>query len=386
MPEPVDYYDVLGVARDADPATIKKAFRKLAREHHPDVNPDDPEAEARFKQLGEAYAVLGDADKRAQYDRYGHTLDPNSFGGGEFNADLFGDLAGIFQSFFGGNFAGGGFAGGYNQQQRHGPRAGDSLVLGLELNLEDVVEGVEQEISYRRRTTCATCFGTGAAEGSRPERCPTCDGRGQVAQQRRTMFGLTTVLSPCPECRGEGQIISHPCPKCRGEGRVQEGVERTVKIPAGVDDGMRVKVGGGGDQGVQGGPDGDLYIQIRLRQHEVFERDGMHLHCEQPISYAQAALGDTIDVPALSGEPRLTIPAGTQTGQTFRLGGCGLPSPRNPNVRGDQYVTVRVVTPTHLSEEQKELLFRFAHAGGEHDLEPEEKGFFERLLDAFKWK
>ncbi|NUP98855.1 MAG: molecular chaperone DnaJ [Armatimonadetes bacterium] len=381
MPDKPDYYDVLGVPRDADAAAVKKAFRKLAREHHPDVNPGDPQAAERFKQLGEAYAVLGDAEKRSYYDRYGHAPE-NGLGAGDFNADMFGDLAGVFQSFF--NFGG---MGGFGQQpQRRGPRPGDSLVLGIQISLEEVVSGVEQEISYRRQTTCPECFGVGAAEGSSPERCTVCEGHGQVRQQRRTIFGLTTVVTACPECAGEGQVIRRPCPRCQGQGRIQDAIERTVKIPPGVEDGMRVKVPGGGDAGVQGGPDGDLYLQVRIRPHSVFAREGMDIHCEQRITFAQAALGDTITVPGLVEDQKLVIPAGTQTGTTFRIGAAGLPSARSNYGRGDQYVTVTVVTPTNLTADQKELLFRFAHACGEQDLEPEEKGFFERLLDALKRK
>ncbi len=379
MPDKPDYYEVLGVPRDADQDTIKKAFRKLAREHHPDVNPGDDGASDRFKRLGEAYAVLGDPEKRAHYDRYGHALENGGFYGGDVNFEMFGDLAGIFQSFFGGQM------GGY-QRQRQGPRAGDSLVMAIEIELRDVVEGVEKEVSYRRQTTCPICFGTGAGEGSSPERCPTCDGHGQVRQQRRTMFGMAAVLTTCPECRGQGQIIRKPCTRCKGEGRVEETVERTVKVPAGIEDGMRLRVSSGGDAGYQGGPAGDLHLQVHVRPHQVFQRDGMHIFCEVPVSFAQAALGDTLEVPGLVSEQKLSIPAGTQTGQTFRIGGAGVPSARQTQFRGDQFVTVKVVTPTKLSAEQKELLFRFAHAGGEKNLEPEEKGFFERIVEALRRK
>ncbi|MCC7491866.1 MAG: molecular chaperone DnaJ [Fimbriimonadaceae bacterium] len=375
MPDAVDYYEALGVPRDADQAAIKKAFRKLAREHHPDANPDDPHATERFKRIGEAYAVLGDPEKRAQYDRYGQV---NNGGGPQFDSDLFGDLGGIFQSFFG--------MGGFEQQRPGGPRSGDSLVMPLDLTLEEVAHGVERDVNYRRQTTCPECFGTGAAEGSSPERCHTCDGHGQVRQQRRTMFGLTTVLAVCPTCHGNGQVIQNPCRRCRGEGRVQETVNRTVKVPPGLEEGVRVKVSGGGDTGQQGGPPGDLYLQVRVKRHPTFQRDGSDLFCELPISFAQAALGDTLLVPGIDHPHTLQLPAGTQTGAQFRIPGGGLPAARSPQHRGNLYVQVLLVTPTSLTEEQKELLFKFAHAGGEHELEPEEKSFFERLVDAFKRK
>ncbi len=376
MADKPDYYEVLGVDRDADQAAIKKAFRRLAREHHPDVNRDDPDAEERMKLIGEAYAVLSDADKRARYDRFGHTEDNGGFSGGDFDAGVFGEFADLFSSFFGG----GGF-GNTNQRRRGGPQAGDSLVVAVDLELEDVVNGCEKEIHYRRLNTCPGCFGTGAAEGSQPVSCTTCGGRGQVAQQRMSLFGITTVVTACPDCHGEGQVISNPCRRCQGQGRVQDRVTRTVRIPAGVDDGMRVKVPGGGNTGSAGGPDGDLYLQVRVRQHAKFQRDGMHLLSELPISFAQAALGDTVTVPGLVDEHALVIPAGTQTGHTFRVAGAGLPSARSGTFRGDLYVRVRIQTPTDLNEEQKELLYRFAQASGEKDLQPEEKGWFESLME-----
>ena len=382
MADKRDYYDVLGVPRDADPADIKKAFRKLARQHHPDVNQDDPSAADRFKEVGEAYAVLGDAEKRAQFDRFGHAgLENGGFQPGDFRTEMFGDLGDLFAAFFGG---GAGGVGGFESQRREGPRAGDSLLLPVELSLEEIATGRDRDISYQRQTTCPDCVGTGAAEGSTPETCAVCGGVGQVRQQRRTMFGLSTMVTPCPECRGEGTIVKHPCNRCRGTGRVRETVERSVKIPPGLEDGMRIRVSGGGDTGSRGGPAGDLYLQVRVLPHKVFERDGSDLYMDLPISFAQAALGDTIGVPGILEAQQVTIKAGTQTGTTFRISGAGLPSHRAGHVRGDHFVTVRLVTPTDLDDEQKELLFRFAHARGEHELEPEERGLLSRLLDAIK--
>ncbi len=378
MAEKRDYYEVLGVGRDADEAEIKKSFRRLARQFHPDVNKDDPEAEAKFKEVGEAYAVLGDADKRARYDRFGHAgMENGGPGPGDFRPEMFGDLGDLFSAFFGGGT-------GFEQTRRDGPQAGDSLLLPVDLTLEEVATGVDRDITYQRQTTCPECLGTGAAEGTRPETCTVCSGHGQVRQQRRTMFGLSTVVAPCPECRGEGSIIKTPCSRCRGAGRVRESVERTVKLPPGLEEGMRIRVAGGGDTGFRGGPAGELYLQVRIRAHKVFERDGSDLYMQLPITFAQAALGDTVAVPGILDEQQVTIKAGTQTGTTFRISGVGLPSHRAGHVRGDQYVTVRVVTPTDLDEEQKELLFRFAHARGENELDPEERGLLGRLLDAIK--
>lgn len=368
---PRDYYDLLGVPRDADEATIRSAFRKLAREHHPDRNPDDPEASTRFKQIGEAYAVLGDAEKRAQYDRYGHLPQDGGFRPGDINFDLFGDLGSVFQGLFG--------MGGREPRARTGPRPGDSLLVDVSLTLEEVATGVSHEVTYQRLNTCSECFGTGVGPGGKRERCTTCGGQGMVQQARRTMLGYAAVTTACPTCGGTGETIVNPCGKCRGDGRAGESVTKSVSIPAGVETGTRVRVTGGGDTGYSGGPPGDLFLRIFVEPHRAFQRDGLDLHSEQPISFAQAALGDTIAVAGLREEQRLAIPAGTQTGRTFRLAGAGLPSPRGGG-RGDQYVTVRVVTPTNLTADEKELLYQFAQLRGEMELEPEEKGFLARLL------
>lgn len=382
MADSRDYYEILGVGRDADQAEIKKAFKKLARQYHPDVTGNDPELTEQFKQVGQAYAVLGDPDKRAQYDRFGH-VDEQNFGGGNANFDMFGDLGSIFQSIFGGGFPGFGFGG--QQASRTnpgpGPQPGQSLMLEVGLTLEEIAEGVDKPVKYQRLTTCSSCFGTGAAEGSKRERCTTCRGQGRVQSTQRTLFGYQTVQSICPTCHGEGETIKNPCEHCQGRGRVEEVVETTVRVPAGVEDGMRVRVRGGGDKGQQGGDDGDLLLQVHQLRHERFQRDGRDLVCEQPISFAQAALGDQVAVDGLLGPAILPLPAGTQTGRTFRLAGYGLPDPRDARLKGDLFVTVRLVTPTKLSAEEKELLFRFAQSRDEHPAEPEEKSFFERLFN-----
>ncbi|MBI2301601.1 MAG: molecular chaperone DnaJ [Armatimonadetes bacterium] len=352
MPEGPDYYEVLGVARDADADTIRKAFRRLARQHHPDVNPEDPQAAERFKRVGEAYAVLGDPQKRAQYDRYGHVGD-GGFSPGDVDFDVFGDLSQVFQAFFGGG-------GGGARRRRNGPRPGDDLGYEIVLTLEEVVTGLEREVSYNRLTACPECYGTGAAAGSSPQRCATCAGHGEVRQNRRTMFGYTTVVTACPDCGGAGEQIKEPCRRCRGRGQVPEDVTRSVRVPAGVEDGMRLRVTGGGNSGAQGGPDGDLWLLMRVRPHEVFQREGTDVACEVAVSFTQAALGATLTVPGLLQPQRLTIPAGTQTGTVFRLGGRGIPSTRNPNIRGDEFVAVRVVTPTVVTPEERALLRRLA--------------------------
>jgi molecular chaperone DnaJ len=381
MAEATDYYELLGIGRDADQAEIKKAFRRLARQYHPDKTGGDEASTEKFKAIGQAYAVLGDPEKRAHYDRYGRVAEDGGFAAGDVNFDMFGDLGSIFQSIFGGGFGGFGGFGAQPQQRSPGSaQPGQSLVLEAVLTLEDVARGTDHEVKYQRLATCSGCFGTGAAAGSKRERCSACGGHGQVQQTHRTLFGYSTVLSVCPTCRGEGEMVRNPCDKCRGKGRVPETVETSVRLPAGVDDGMRVRVRGGGDRGVNGGPDGDLLVQVRVRPHERFAREGRDVLCEQPISFAQAALGDTLEVPGLTEPQALTVPAGTQTGKTLRIAGAGLADPRDQQLRGDMFVTVRVVTPTHLSAEEKELLYRFAQLRGEHPGKPEEGGLFEKLL------
>lgn len=384
MPDSADYYDVLGVPRDADADAIKRAFRQLARKHHPDVNPDDPDATDRFKQIGEAYAVLSDPQKRAQYDRYGRVGEGAGIGQ-DVDFGVFGDLGSVFEAMFGG--------GGGRRQRRdpHGPRPGDDLGYEVALELEEVATGVEQDISYTRLAACPECFGSGAASGSKPERCTVCEGRGEVRQTQRTLLGYTTVVTACPECHGSGEMVKNPCARCHGRGQVQQEVNRTVKIPAGVEDGMRVRVPGGGNAGSQGGADGNLWLLVEVRPHQVFERAGTDIGCEVPITFAQAALGASLAVPGILEPQQLTIPPGTQTGQGFRIAGAGLPSPRHQNVRGDQHVQVRVVTPKRLNEQQKELLRQFASAGGEPQDEAlgtvgdgKPGGFLEKLLERFR--
>lgn len=385
MTDQRDYYELLGVPRDADPAAIKKAFRQQARQHHPDVNPNDPEAAQRFKELGEAYAVLSDPQKRAQYDRYGRVVDGAQGGVDPRVFEEFG-LGGLFESLFGGL---GGF-GGFRDAapRRGGPQPGDDLAMEVSLSLEEVARGVEHEVAYRRRVVCSACYGTGLGPDGRRETCDTCRGQGRVRQNQRTLLGMATVVVPCPTCQGEGEQVVHPCEACRGSGRVEQEATRTVKIPAGVEDGMRVRVPDAGDAGLRGGPTGDLYLLVTLRAHDRFVRDGADLHSEIPLSFAQAALGDTLQVEGLIEAHEVKVPAGTQTGRTLRVAGGGLPllrptrreAARDSQPRGDLFLTVRVQTPTDLSTREKELLYEFARLRGEHPEAPEERGFFDKLL------
>jgi len=375
-----DYYEVLGVSRDASEEEIKKAYRRLARQYHPDVNKDDPEAEAKFKEISEAYRVLSDPESRAQYDRFGHAAfeGPQGAGAGQGGFDPFGGFGGfgdfddIFDMFFGG---------GTERRRRAGPRQGADLRYDLELSFEEAAFGIETEIEVPRTEVCGRCRGSRAEPGSRVRECPHCGGRGEIRESRQTPFGRFVNVQTCPYCRGEGKTVDQACIECRGRGVVTKRRKIRVKVPAGVDDGFRLRLAGEGEAGERGGPPGDLYVFISVRKHDFFERRGNDIFCEVPISFVQAALGDEIEVPTLSGTARLKIPEGTQTGAQFRLKGNGVPDPRGYG-RGDQYVSIRVVTPTRLTAKQKELLKEFARAGG--DDVPEVKRFFDRVKDALK--
>lgn len=365
-----DYYEVLGLARDASQEDIKKAYRKLARKYHPDANKDDPQAAEKFKEIAEAAAVLGDPERRAQYDRFGHA----GPGGEGFNfEDIFrggfGGFGDLFEMFFGGG------------QTRHGPRKGQDLRYDMKLTFREAVFGTEKVIKVPRTEPCERCGGSGAAPGTHPKTCPLCNGRGQVSVTQQTMFGRFVQTRTCERCHGEGRIIENPCPECRGEGYVKRMRSLSVKVPAGVDDDFRLRLVGEGEAGVQGGPPGDLYVYIYVAADDFFEREGNHVRCELPISFVQAALGDEVDVPTLDGRTAIRIPEGTQTGTTFRLRGYGVPY-LNGGGRGDQLVRVRVVTPTRLNEKQKEILREFGKQAGDR-LHAEEKGFFKKIKDAF---
>ncbi len=369
-----DYYELLGISRSASADDIKKAYRKLARQCHPDANPDDPNAEARFKEISEAYMVLSDPEKRSNYDRFGHAgADGQGFGGFEGFGD-FGGLGDIFEMFFG--------AGG---RRRSGPEKGSDIRADLELTLKEAAFGLERELKVPRTESCSTCDGSGAAAGTKPATCSTCNGAGQVQYAQNTPFGRIVQTRSCDRCRGTGKMIEKPCPTCRGTGQIRKTRGIKVKVPPGVDNGSRLRVAGEGEAGTRGGPRGDLYVYIHVQSHKIFKREGDDLICEMPISFVQAALGDEVEVPTLEGGAKLKIPEGTQSGTVFRMKGKGVPNVSGHG-RGDQHVVVKLVTPTKLSEKQKTLLKDFARLLGDHqqNLNPQgDKSIFEKVKDAF---
>ena len=382
MPEQKrDYYEVLGVSKGASDDEIKKAYRKLAKKYHPDMNPGDKEAEARFKEVNEAYSILSDSEKRARYDQFGHAgVDPNygaggpggGFGGFEMG-DI--DLGDIFGSFYGGGF--GGF-GGSASSRRNGPQKGESLRASLTISFEEAAFGCEKEINLNRTEECEACHGSGAEPGTTAETCPDCRGTGVVRVQQRTGGFAFSSTAPCSRCRGTGKIIHTPCKACGGSGSVKKTKRVTVSIPAGIDDGQAISLRGQGNAGKNGGPAGDLIVAVHVKPHPQFHRDGTTVLYEQPVTFYQAVMGAELEIPTIDGKVKYNLPAGTQTGTTFRLRGKGIPELRGRG-RGDQYVTVRVQVPTSLNGEQKEALRAFAEAMGE-DV-PEEsglKGFFDK--------
>jgi molecular chaperone DnaJ len=362
-----DYYEVLGVARDATEADLKKAYRRVAMKHHPDRNPDSKESEELFKEANEAFEVLSDPEKKARYDQFGHA-GVNQQGGGGGGAGDFGDIfSDIFGDIFGG--AGGGRAGG----GRAGARKGSDLRYNLELDLEDAVKGTTVKIRIPTTVVCATCDGSGAKKGSSPVDCSTCNGVGQVRMQQ----GFFSVQQTCPRCHGSGKQIKDPCNTCHGRGQVEEQKTLSVKVPAGVDEGDRIRLTGEGQAGTNGGPPGDLYVQVHMREHKLFVRDGRDLHCEIPISFADAALGGELEVPTLDGRVKLKIPAETQTGKLFRLRGKGVTSVRGGGA-GDLLCRVVVETPVQLTRRQKELLQEFQTIGeSEGSQSPKKTSWFD---------
>lgn len=371
-----DYYEVLGVAKDASADEIKKAYRKLARQYHPDVN-KAADAEEKFKEVKEAYDVLSEPQKRAQYDRFGHQ-DPNQgFGGGGFDGAGMGGFGDIFDMFFGG---------GGRRANPNAPRKGADLQFGLSIDFLDAVFGKETDVEIPKEAECDTCHGSGAKPGSGVETCRTCNGSGQQEVVANTPFGRIVNRRVCPTCEGKGKVVKEKCGSCRGSGRVKVRRKIHLNIPAGVDDGAQLRVSGEGEPGINGGPPGDLYVVLRVKQHEFFEREGIDIYCEVPLTYTQAALGDEIEVPTVDGRVKLKIPAGTQTETYFRLRGKGVPHLRG-NGRGDQHVKVRVITPTKLSDRQKELLRELAELSGEKPGQHgsgEDESFFEKMKRAFR--
>jgi molecular chaperone DnaJ len=380
-----DYYELLSVEKGANDEELKKAYRKKAVQFHPDKNPGNKEAEEMFKKVSEAYEVLKDPQKRAAYDRYGHAAfqqgggaGPRGPGGG----GGFHDPFDIFRDVFGGGGGGGGGGGVFDEMfggggGRGGDRDGSDLRYDLEITLEEAAKGLEKEISFRKAVTCERCSGNGAEPGSKKVLCPTCKGHGQV----RRSGGIITFTQTCPTCGGSGQRVEKPCSACRGEGRTAKTTKLTVRVPAGVETGSRLRSSGNGEAGLAGGQAGDLYIVINVRDHELFERHGNDLFCEIPIKFTLAALGGSIEVPTLFGKASLKIPAGTQSGTTFRLKGKGMPNLRGGSA-GDQLLRVQVEVPQSLSSEQRKLLEDFARVSGDAD-EPTSKSFFEKAKKFF---
>ncbi len=377
MADKRDYYEVLGVDKSASDQDIKKAFRKLAKKYHPDANPDNKEAEAKFKEVNEAYEVLSDPDKRAKYDQFGFAAfeeggGPQYGGFSGFGTGGMGDIFGdIFGDFFGGGMGGG--------RRRNAPMKGNDVQTRLELSFKEAAFGCTKKVSVWVYDTCEECGGTGAKKGTSPETCSQCHGSGQVQFTQQTLFGNTISMRPCSRCGGTGQFIREKCPKCQGEGQVRVNKTFEVTIPAGIDNGQSIRKSGLGEPGLNGGPNGDLYITITIKSDPFFSRQGFDVYCSVPISYAQAALGAELEIQTIDGPVKYSITEGTQTGARFRLRGKGIPVLHRDGQRGDQYVTVNVEVPKHLNEEQKRLLKAFADSLGEDTRSTgKKKSFFKK--------
>ncbi len=375
MAEKRDYYEVLGIQKGASEDEIKKAYKKLARKYHPDMNPGDKEAEEKFKEVNEANEVLSDPEKKARYDQFGFAgVDPNygaGAGGGAYGGGFdFGDLGDIFGSFFGGGFGGG------QRRNPNAPQRGESIRASVSVSFTEAAFGCEKSVTLERSEQCPTCKGNGCAPGTTPEICPDCHGTGTVQTRRQTPMGVFASNGPCRKCGGTGRLIHQPCPDCRGTGAVRKRKTIKVNIPAGIDHGQTISLRGQGNAGKNGGPAGDLLITVMVQPHELFRRDGVDVFCEAPITFAQAVLGAELEIPTIDGKVKYSIPEGTQTGTVFRLKGKGIPV-LNGRGRGDQYVTVTIETPRNLNKEQKEALRRFSETLGESNYE-KRKSFFKK--------
>ena len=389
-----DYYEVLGVDKNADDATLKKAYRALAKKYHPDMNPGDKEAEKKFKEASEAYAVLSDAEKRRKYDQFGHAAfdggaggGAGGFGGFDFNGADFGD---IFGDIFGDLFGGGGRRGGAN----NGPMKGANIRKSVRITFEEAVFGCEKELEVTLKDPCAKCNGTGAKPGTSPETCPKCGGRGQVVYTSQSFFGTVQNVQTCPDCHGTGKIIREKCPDCSGTGYISSRKKIKVTIPAGIDNGQSVRIREKGEPGVNGGPRGDLLVEVVVSRHPIFQRQDMHIFSVAPISFAQAALGGDVRIKTVDGDVIYTVKPGTKTDTKVRLKGKGVPSVRNSQVRGDHYVTLVIQTPEHLSAEAKEALRHFDELTGntlnqntttsKEEPKKKKKGFMNKRKETFE--
>ena len=385
-----DYYEVLGVDKSADTAAIKKAYRTLGKKYHPDANPGDKEAEAKFKELSEAYAVLSDPDKRAKYDQFGHAaFDPNAGGGaGGFGGFDFGgmDFSDIFGDIFGDMFGGGR----RSRSAYNGPMQGANIRKGIRITFEEAIFGCEKELDVVLKDECTTCNGTGAKPGTAPETCPKCGGRGQVVYQQQSFFGMVQNVQTCPDCRGTGKIIKERCSDCGGTGYTQSRKKIAVTVPAGIDNGQSIRIRGKGEPGTNGGPRGDLLVEVTVSRHPIFGRQDMHIFSTAPISFAQAALGGDVRIKTVDGDVLYTVAPGTKTDTKIRLRGKGVPSLRDKKIRGDHYVTLVIETPERLSSEAKELLRKFDELTGNSlkqgekaEGEKKKKGFMDKIKEAF---
>lgn len=392
MADKRDYYEVLGVDRGADDATLKKAYRKLAKKYHPDMNPGDKDAEQKFKEATEAYGILSDPEKRKAYDQFGHAAFENGgaggaggfggFGGFDFNG---GDMGDIFGDIFGDLFGGG-----RSRRTNNGPMKGANLRAVVHITFQEAVFGCEKELELTLKDTCKTCNGTGAKPGTSPETCSKCNGTGQVVYTQQSMFGMVRNVQTCPECNGTGKVIKEKCTNCRGTGFTSSRKKIQVSIPAGIDDGQSIRIREKGEPGTNGGPRGDLLVEIQVARHPIFQRQDMNIFSTAPITYAQAALGGTIRINTVDGDVEYEVKPGTQTDTKIRLKGKGVPSLRNKNVRGDHYVTLVVQVPTKLSESAKEALRAFDAACGNRPAaakgteKEKKKSFMDKLKETFE--
>lgn len=385
MADKRDYYEVLGVPKTASEAEIKKGFRQLAKKYHPDMHPGDKECEEKFKEAQEAYAVLSDPEKRKQYDQFGHAAFDGSGGAGGFDfsgmdmGDIFGD---IFGDFFGGR----------SSSRRNGPMKGSNVRLSIRISFEEAVFGCTKELEFNYKETCSTCNGNGAKPGTTPETCTQCNGSGKIVRQRQSLFGVVQDVSTCPSCSGSGKIVKEKCPNCHGSGYVSKKVKKTIDIPAGIDNGQCVRIRDYGELGINGGPRGDLIVEVIVSSNVNFERQDVNIFSKASISYAIAALGGDIRIKTVDGDIIYTVAPGTQTGTRIRLKGKGVPSMRNKNVRGDHYVTLIVNTPTNLSKEAKEALKKFdeltggslsKEGGAPAGEQTKKKGFMDKIKETF---